>query len=100
MEEALGNAGEGNLCCLQLQHSVPLTRTKREGVGHMQLKVKSQHCHLVLTDIITELQHNSGVVLGHWINNCCAWAGDWGGCGEGGLVLDKIAEIHPNFFLK
>ena len=60
MEQALGNAGEGNLYCLQLQHSVTLTSTKREGIGHMQLKVKSQHCHLVLTDVITELQHNSG----------------------------------------
>lgn len=29
-------------------------------------------------------------VLGHWINNV------WGG----GVFLDKIAEIHPNFFFK
>ena len=26
--------------------------------------------------------------------------GGGGVCGEGGLVLDKIAEIHPNFFFK
>ena len=60
MEQALGNDGEGNLYCLQLQHSVALTSTKREGIGRAQLKVKSRHGHLVLTDIITELQHDSG----------------------------------------
>ena len=60
MEQALGNAGEGNLHCLPLQHSAALIITRREGIGHTRLKVKSQHCHLVLTDMITELQHDSG----------------------------------------
>lgn len=60
MEQVLGNAGGGNLHCLQLQHSVALTSTKRQGIGRAQPEVKSQHCHLVLTDIITESQHDSG----------------------------------------